>query len=198
MTRRHHVDTQPWRGAAAATLVAAAIIAVSGLIQTGTVLAQSESNPDEQDANAVVQRMLEKREESPRLTPDRAASDTNAVAMPVSAVDIDRSVLGLAPGEEAPPLLRDGSFLIGRRGHLRPSMDGAHLLFVFESQAEQDPMLPMIVQPCALREDMEDYLAQRGDAITFIVTGQVFAYRGANYLLPTMMKIAIDRPNASQ
>ncbi|QDU71849.1 hypothetical protein [Mucisphaera calidilacus] len=196
---RRHNPTSNWRSAAVATLIATAIVAAIGSLQTPAVFAQDEPAPDKVDADNVVQRMLEKRENSLRIAPDRDNDDNpNAVAMPASSVDIDRTVLGLAPGEEAPPLLRDGSFIIGRRGHLRPSTDGAHLLFVFEAQDDQQPTLPMILQPCALREDMEDYMSQRGNTITFIISGQVFAYRGANYLLPTMMKIAIDRPNAAQ
>ncbi|WP_428386392.1 hypothetical protein [Mucisphaera sp.] len=186
------------RGSFAAILLAAGLAVATGVAQTDPQPANAQS--DSVPASTVVERMLERREASPRIAPTGRNDNENAspVAMPLTAVDIDRSVLGLAPGEAAPPLMRDGSFIIGRRGHLRRSSDAAHLLFVFEAQAADNPTLPMIVQPCALREDMEDYLAERGNEISFIVSGQVFTYRGANYLLPTMMKIAIDRPGAGQ
>jgi hypothetical protein len=42
---------------------------------------------------------------------------------------------------------------------------------------------------------MEDTVDRRGDTTVFILSGQVHTYRGANYLLPTMMKVAVDTGN---
>ena len=39
---------------------------------------------------------------------------------------------------------------------------------------------------------------KRGDAVMFVVTGQVHRYHGANYLLPTMMKLEPNRGNLQQ
>ncbi|MEQ9460107.1 MAG: hypothetical protein RIG82_04045 [Phycisphaeraceae bacterium] len=195
----HQRTIRPWRGIIAAAVLAGGLSVATGIAQTQPEPAQAQPAADRIESQEVVDRMLERRSQSARVAPARSGeAGEGTVTMPVTAVDIDRSVLGLAPGEDAPPLMRDGSFIIGRRGHLRTSGDGAHLLFVFDSQHADKSLLPMIVQPCALREDMEDYLAQRGHEISFIVSGQVFSYRGANYLLPTMMKVAIDRPAATQ
>ena len=110
-------------------------------------------------------------------------------------MDIDPAVLGVAPGEDPPPLRREGEFIVNRRGRLVRSSEGGHLLFVFESDTQAAPELPMILQACQLLEAMEETVQRRGDMTVFILSGQVHAYRGANYLLPTMMKIAVDKGN---
>ena len=53
----------------------------------------------------------------------------------------------------------------------------------------------MILQACQLLQTMEDIVQQRGDTVVFLISGQIHTYRGANYLLPTMMKLAIDQGN---
>ena len=68
-------------------------------------------------------------------------------------------------------------------------------VFVFDADSQHAPEPPMILQPCRLLQSMEDIVQQRGDTVVFVLSGQVHVYRGANYLLPTLMRIAIDRGN---
>jgi hypothetical protein len=69
------------------------------------------------------------------------------------------------------------------------------MLFAFEADdmSMQDP--PMVLVPCQILESMEQQVRQRGDRVVFVLSGQVLQYRGVNFLLPTMMKIDIDRGN---
>ena len=117
------------------------------------------------------------------------------VGAPAVSVDIDRSVLGVAPGQPQPTLKREGEFIVNRRGRLVRSPDGAHVLFQFEADSAQAQEAPMVMQACRNLEAMEDYVAERGDTAVFVVSGQVHVYRGANYLLPTMWKLAYDQGN---
>lgn len=114
---------------------------------------------------------------------------------PSIGLNIDPSILGVAPGQQAPKLRREGDFVISRRGRLQPSPGGNHMLFVFEADdmSMQDP--PMVLVPCQTLESMEQQVRQRGDRVVFVLSGQVLQYRGVNFLLPTMMKIDIDRGN---
>ena len=125
----------------------------------------------------------------------RTGGGTGGTGAPAAGVDIDPAVLGIAPGEDPPPLRREGEFIVNRRGRPIRSAQGAHLLFVFESDTMNNPELPMILQACQLLEAMEDTIQRRGDTTVFILSGQINSYRGANYLLPTMMKIAVDKGN---
>jgi hypothetical protein len=114
---------------------------------------------------------------------------------PSIGLNIDPSILGVAPGQQAPKLRREGDFVISRRGRLQPSPGGNHMLFVFEADdmSMQDP--PMVLVPCQTLESMEQQVRQRGDRVVFVLSGQVLQYRGVNFLLPEMMKIDIDRGN---
>jgi hypothetical protein len=111
------------------------------------------------------------------------------------AVGVDPKVLGVAPGERVPRLRREGEFVINRRGRMVQATNGQHVLFVFEADSAAAPESPMVITPCLMLQNMEDIVRERGDKVVFILSGQVLVYRGVNYMLPTMMKLALDRGN---
>ena len=155
---------------------------------------------DEAEAAQSMDDMLGSREAAPVIAPnDRRPGKTRSepvlTAPAAIAVDIDPAVLGVAPGDEPPPLRREGEFIVNRRGRLIRSPETGRLLFVLEADSEQSPELPLVMQACQLLETMEDTTDRRGDTTVFILSGQVHTYRGANYLMPTMMKIAVDDGN---
>ena len=151
--------------------------------QTQPAASGAEASSDE-----VIEELLQDRQGPPLIEP------TRQLDVPVAGVEIDPRVIGLAPGSDLPPLRREGSFIVNRRGRMVRS-PGGHQLFVFEADASQSPELPTIMQFCRMLESMEEIVRQRGDAVVFVISGQIHTYRGANYLLPTMMKIAIDKGN---
>lgn len=160
--------------------------------------APSEGEPENADADAPeadptdesIDRLMRQRQAPPAVAPTDSPAGEQA---PAGQVEPDRSVLGVAPDAQQPELRREGEFIVNRRGHLRRSADGAHLLFVFEADDRESPEAPMILQPCRLLETMEDIVERRGEDVAFILSGQVHTYRGANYLLPTMMRIDVNR-----
>ncbi len=114
--------------------------------------------------------------------------------LPVIGVTIDPAVLGPAPGAQQPPLRREGEFIFSRHGRIVYT-DTGQQIFVFEADSQEVPEPPMILQPCRLLQSMEDIIQRRGDTVVFVLSGQVHVYRGANYLLPTMMRITLNRSN---
>lgn len=114
---------------------------------------------------------------------------------PAIRTNVDPAVLGVAPGMTPPKLRREGDFVISRRGRLVPSTDGARAMFVFESDGTEMSDPPMVLVPCQTLQSMEDLVSERGARIVFVLSGQILEYRGMNYLLPTMMKLDIDRGN---
>lgn len=158
----------------------------------------SDVDADAPNPRQTMREMMELRDESPVVEPVRTPQVQyvpSRIGVPAATVDVDHSILGIAPGEETPTLRREGEFVISRRGRLIRSPDGAHVLFAFEADDKDSPEPPMILQACQWLETMETIVQQRGDSVVFIVTGQIHTYRGANYLLPTMVKQAIDQGN---
>jgi len=107
----------------------------------------------------------------------------------------DPLLLGLDPDQPLAELMDEGQFIIARRGRLIRSGDGAHALFVLDSDRRDSPEPPMIMHACKLLESMEATVLDQGSDVPFIVTGQVYVYRGANYLLPTIVRREFDRGN---
>ena len=152
-------------------------------------------------SEAIEQQLLEQLENNPLATPNTSVGDQpSATGAPPSAgsVDVDPGVLGVAPGQDPPKLRREGEFVVSRRGRIVKSTNGRHVLFVFDADSDSAPEPPMVMTPCQMLQNMEDIVRERGNKITFVISGQVLVYRNVNYLLPTMMKIAIDRGNLKQ
>ena len=119
-------------------------------------------------------------------------------------------------------LLREGSFVVSRRARMVRVREGSGWALVFDntasppamtaaastslaspaslspaspSPASASPDGPMILQPCQKLAEMERLALQFGDALTFTVSGQVFVFKGRNYLLPSVA--LADRADAN-
>jgi len=171
------------------------------------VNADSASQPDQQQSSDEVMRQLLEQRGNQSAAPDsenapsgrRPDSQPSQASPPPAGLGGDQSVLGIAPGQsqnqDQAELLREGSFIVNRRGHLARAEDSSRLLFVFAADKKDSPERPMMLQACRTLESMEQIVQKRGKSISFIVSGQVHTYRGRNYLMPTMMKIARERDN---
>ncbi|MEM6458515.1 MAG: hypothetical protein AAF710_03895 [Planctomycetota bacterium] len=135
-----------------------------------------------------------------RMLDDRDAAPTRPDTVPVAAAynaELDETLRGIRPDDdEAEPLRREGEYLIDRAGRLVRGITGGdtNMLFAFEADGV-DPAAaeaPMLLLPCRLLELMEDTVVERGDQAVFLVSGRVHAYRGANYLLPTTVRVRYD------
>ncbi|MEX0776667.1 MAG: hypothetical protein WD042_13270 [Phycisphaeraceae bacterium] len=144
-------------------------------------------------AEDVMRQLLEKRPEPPLTAPRRAPSVTDLGSAPLLARD--PAVMGTSPDAKQTSLRREGEFVIHRRGRLIRSPNGAQSVFVFEADSAQSPEAPMILLPSQMTQNIETIAQERGDKIVFTLSGQVFAYRGANYLLPSMAKQEVDKGN---
>ncbi len=149
--------------------------------------------PDQAPAPEDVMRDMES--DDPQVPVTDPVAPPARERVPSIKVPIDPNVVGVAPGQKQPPLRREGEFVLNRRGRLQRGTTGVSMIFVFDAEGKEAPEPPMVMMPCQMLQSMEDLMKERGDNITFVVSGQVFVYRGANYLLPTMMKLAVPRGN---
>lgn len=150
-------------------------------------------------ADDVLKQLLEQKRDSPSPDPteptDADPDSGTTPAAPPSRLASDPLLLGLDTDQPLAELKDEGQFIIARTGRLVRSADGSHALFVLDSDGPGAQEPPMILQACKLLEIMEQTIQEQGDDVPFLITGQVFMYRGANYLLPTIVKREFDRGN---
>lgn len=159
---------------------------------------------DEDDtADEVIRELLKggKEPQNKDIAPSEAPGE-NAVPVPPAGPsaggNLNPAIVGVAPGTKQPKLRREGEFVIARRGRIVRAPDAQYFMFVFEADAPDSAEPPMMILPCSLLESIESIIQQRGDEVVFILTGQITLYRGANYILPTMMKVAVDTKNVGK
>lgn len=135
----------------------------------------------------ILQGLMKKKTHRPIIppsTPGGASSQRIHVAATQPTVN---------PARGETPLHTDGSMLIDRVGRLVRRKDG--WVFVFESDGKvlRDP--PMRLLPNSDLEMMEIASANGTRPVKFSVSGEVTAYRGANYLLLRKVLVVHDMGN---
>ena len=107
--------------------------------------------------------------------PSATSPATPPTAPPGHDDDLDRG---------RPPLLREGSHLVGLKGTMDRGETQGSWRFTIENQDPNAPRYELTMLPCALLGEMERIVeAARGQRVVFEATGQVFVYRGRNYFL---------------
>ncbi|MEX2217654.1 MAG: hypothetical protein WD749_02745 [Phycisphaerales bacterium] len=91
------------------------------------------------------------------------------------------------------PLRREGTFLLRQRGSM-VRLPGGERAIIFHPDQTGRAERPMLLIPCANLERMEQIAADRPTPPVFDISGQVFAYRGVNYLLPTAFPMVQPGP----
>ena len=172
----------------AATALAIAVLFVVAQDQPAADTGKSS----EQSAEQVLNELLQRRSENPIIEPAKPViTDSAAAGSPTTATP-----LGTAPGAAPVQLKREGSFVIMRKGRLVRGEGGmSPWMYVFDADKDGLADPPMFLSPCQALEDMEATVSEHGDSMVFTVSGQVFVYRQANYLLVTLWKLTPSRSN---
>ncbi|MAE67128.1 MAG: hypothetical protein CMJ18_22945 [Phycisphaeraceae bacterium] len=154
------------------------------------------------DQSQKLDRMMERRRPTAPVKPiGRGVVEAEMPGAPAAAPGrsgIDAEVLGIAPGQTSPRLRREGEFVPLRRGRLARAGGGSQVMFVFDGDGKASPEPPMIIMPCAALEHMERLVAEQGDKLVFRLSGQIYRYRGSNYILPSIWNIPPDQGNLRQ
>ncbi len=125
---------------------------------------------------------------APSTTPAPAGGGTSPAAPGSSVPAAAPSVPAATEPAQGGRLLREGTFLASRRGRVIKTT-GGEWQFHFDTGPENKADAPMVLMPCLNLQAIEK-LADRGsEALSFTVSGQVFVYKGRNYLLPTMYTV---------
>ena len=135
-----------------------------------------------ESAESVLDRLLKKRPANEAIRPTR---------LPASPYEGPGTLAATAPNLN-PLLKREGSFVLAKPGRVIAITDGVlSTKYTFDDDALPD----MYLLPCRFLEDMETAVAKHGTDVRFLVSGQIYTYRGDNYIMPTMVKLAPHRPN---
>ena len=98
---------------------------------------------------------------------------------------------GEGGAERLAGVANEGTLLVNRRARLvRVAADEGRFGAAFDKGAGGDKarMGAMPILPCAALEGLEFLAANRGENVSFYVSGRVFVYNGRNYLLPTLVQ----------
>src|SRR5690606_16573722 len=101
---------------------------------------------------------------TPPIEPDDTDIETlpARVGLPATRMVLAPAVLGVAPGESPPTLLREGQFLVNRRGTLKRIDGTGVLLIVFEQRTDRETAdAPMVLQACNTLEIVEEMVDRR-------------------------------------
>jgi hypothetical protein len=84
------------------------------------------------------------------------------------------------------PLLREGSALVEARSRLVADETAGGWKLLLEQSKPGEPAHDLVLLPCTTLSEMRRFVESAPDqTIIFQVTGDIFVYRGRNYVLPT-------------
>jgi len=156
-----------------------------------------KDNKAPRPSDEVLKKLRQKMKSGPLINSSSPEPD-DPVAQPEGAPQRSAAKpgrMGVAPGKLAVKPMREGQYIRMRRGRIARSPHRDGVLFVFDSDTPAMTDAPIAIVPCQALQSMEEQVQKLGDRTVFILSGQVLEYRGENYLIPTMMKLAIDRGN---
>jgi hypothetical protein len=93
-----------------------------------------------------------------------------------------------------PPLLREGSRLVGTRGQLEQDPDTGWWQYRIETVDPERPDQVMIMLPTTRLEQIVDVVQASDEPVRLELAGDVYVYRGRNFLLPTQLAEIIEIP----
>ena len=142
-----------------------------------------------QTAPSAAERMLNE-----MLQPGPSAAGSSATTRPQSQQILEPAGYTSHAGQGR--LLREGSDVIARRGHLKKFPNSTYSVFVFDGSSGS-ALSPMLVLPNLQLMSMEDALAATKENLDFTISGMVTEYRDKNYILLEPGPDALNRQTPS-
>ncbi len=138
---------------------------------------------------------LERRPPAGALTPTPQPGTVQRREPAVGNAPGVQAIAPKAPPPRTPAVRKEGTFLLRQRGS-PVRLPSGEWLFVFHRDNQGRAERSMVLTPCRSLERLEQAAGPDPGAQTFVVTGQVFTYRGTNHLLLTAPPL-LDRPEPS-
>ncbi len=84
--------------------------------------------------------------------------------------------------------LDEGTLILRRPGRMIRNASGAWAIVFDHDDPDAPDRIELIVEPCTMLMRMEQIAMQTGDAGKLLVSGRIYTYKGAHYILPTLMQ----------
>jgi hypothetical protein len=121
----------------------------------------------------------------PQTPPDRPAASPGAATPPAAGAQ-DAPFPGPPTADPTGQLLREGSYILRTRGTLDRDAETGWWTFRIARDDPHQRIGGLTLLPCTLLANLEQLVeSMPRQEIVFDLTGQVFVYRGRNFLLPT-------------
>lgn len=153
---------------------------------------ETPEGPADEAAPATVDQASDDGEDDDRPTTTRSARDVMRELERASGPVQRTNVMPGRTATMADNLAREGTIILARRGKVSREASGAWQ-FVFDADASGRADPPLILLPCLLLERIEDLAQRRGIATPMLISGEVTAFEGRNYLQPTSFQIPLER-----
>lgn len=150
------------------------IVTLLILYGSAALYAQSSGQSSPTTAPSTAEQMLNQ-----MLQPSNTGSNPATRPQQVPALEPQ----GVVPHHATNNLLREGSDVISRAGHLQKAADGPYSEFVFDQKPAESKLTPMLALPNLQLMSMEDAASATKQDLTFTVSGMVTEYKGRNYIL---------------
>lgn len=160
-------------------------ILLGGLILSAAIFAFAETSTSTQPATRP-EGSAERRADREM---DRLLQPGGSSARPIQPVpdapttDQSSGPAAVAPGAPAVNVLREGTLIVDRVGHLSRSADGREMEFTFDSDGKTMKDPPLILLPNLKLMAIENELSRSSRDLKFKISGVVTEYRGRNYIL---------------
>lgn len=133
--------------------------------------------------------------------PEGDQSATDIMQSMRESVPLPRALEGVpetngneAGGGGGRAMIDENTIIVNRRGRIRRNDNGA-FVFIFDADSTGLADPPMTLLPCLLLERLQTQFRRGGNETTMLISGNVYAYRGRNFLLPTVYRIERDNRN---
>ena len=86
--------------------------------------------------------------------------------------------------------MSERTVLVRKRGRLvRLASAEGRFAFAFDNDPDSPAPQPMLLQPCAMLQAIEDVAGEQGDGLTFELTGRVTRFGERNFVLPEFYQV---------
>ncbi len=116
---------------------------------------------------------------------DNANQSAHQVLEPISGQTAHRPQMTRSTSTNG---LDEGTLILRRPGRMIRNATGAWVIVFDHDNPEAPDRIELIIEPCTMLMRIERIAMQTGDAGQLLISGRIYTYKGAHYILPTLIQ----------